>query len=101
MRNWTDGELDSLYEISGARPGWLSKLKTNMNISDDDETYLIWLDDAQADTQKKLKTWEAQIEREGGPEIALLETDAEKLVVFSAKSLRLRRGTKNQLRAED
>ena len=62
MRNWTDGQLESLYEIASEKPGWLSKLQTNMNVSDEDTRYLEWLDDRMQDMAKKVKKIEPESE---------------------------------------
>lgn len=62
MRNWTDSQLDSLYEIAVEKPGWLSKLQENMNVSEEDAKYLIWRDDNDA----PVKEWEDEIVRECG-----------------------------------
>jgi hypothetical protein len=81
MRNWTDSQLDSLYEIASEKPGWLSKLQTNMNVSDDDASYLIWRDENDAVVKEKLREWEDSFDRE----LDGLETAREKLSVVNAR----------------
>lgn len=62
MRNWTDSELESLYEIASEKPGWLSKLQTRMNVSEEDARYLEWLDDRMCDMAKKVSKLEVESE---------------------------------------
>jgi len=64
MRNWTDGELDCLYEIASVKPGWLSKLQTNMNVLEEDMHYLEWRDEAEAPLKEKLQEWEDSLDHE-------------------------------------
>lgn len=81
MRNWTDAELDCLYEIASVKPGWLSKLQTNMNVSEDDTRYLEWHDEAEAPVKEKLHEWENSLDHE----LDTLETAREKLGVVNAR----------------
>lgn len=85
MRNWTDSELESLYEIAVEKPGWLSKLQTNMNVSEDDTRYLEWLDDRMQDMAKKVSELEPESEESAAHQllkvndhINAIEREAEK-----------------------
>lgn len=85
MRNWTDLELESLYEIASGKLGWLSRLQENMKVSDEDIPYLRWLDDLECETRKKLKAWDEEIETYGGKEIYFEENEAKQFVMLTKK----------------
>jgi len=63
MRNWPDSELERIYEIAIEKPGWLSKLQTNMNVSEEDSRYLEWLDDQRREMTKKINELAPEDER--------------------------------------
>jgi hypothetical protein len=62
MRNWTEGQLECLYEIASRNPGWLSKLQTNMNVSEEDVRYLEWLDERMSEMAKKVEKLQSEPE---------------------------------------
>lgn len=47
--------MTALYEIANAKPAWLAKLRQSFHISDEDEAYLIWLDDYEGRLKRQLK----------------------------------------------
>lgn len=85
MRNWTDGELVSLYEIAGGKHGWLSKLQQNMKVSDEDAAYLVWFDEHERETQDKIKAWEEEIKSYGGKDIYFEENEGKQFVMLTQR----------------
>jgi hypothetical protein len=47
--------LCTLYEVAKEKPGWLSKLVTNCKISEEEEAFLIWLDEQMAAMDKRVR----------------------------------------------
>lgn len=85
MRNWTDSELESLYEIASVKNGWLSKLQQNMNVSAEDTRYLEWLDDRMTAMAQKVEAFKLEDESsvahqliEVNDHIHAIEKEAEK-----------------------
>lgn len=85
MRNWTDAELESLYEIVAGEPGWLSRLQKHMKISVEDEAYLHWFDEYERDTQDKLAIWQGEIDAYGGEEIYFQANEGKQFVLLTQK----------------
>lgn len=71
-------QLDELYERAHTAPGWLSCLLEAGAINSNDEKYLIWRDECDAETQGCLRTWAAQVERGGGIDMVNAETPSER-----------------------
>jgi hypothetical protein len=70
-----------LYERAKEKPGWLSRL--GATLSDSDLSYVEWLADCQTETDKRLREWDEEIDREGGPEIYNAETPEARIDVLS------------------
>lgn len=70
-------ELDELYERAHHSPGWLSYLLEAQTINEREAEYLVWRDEANAPTEAALRRFEANIERQGGIEVANAETKSD------------------------
>lgn len=85
MRNWSDSELESLYEVAGGKHGWLSRLQQNMKVSDEDAAYLCWFDEHERLTQTKIAAWEYEIESYGGKDIYFEENEGKQFALLTHK----------------
>lgn len=74
----TERELDELYERASPNNGWLSALVNAKAICPQEKRYLIWRDNCDAPTQRKLRIWTEQVERNGGIDMVNAETPQER-----------------------
>lgn len=74
----SERELDELYERAHKSPGWLGCLLEAKTINPSEERYLLWRDECDWETQKRLKVWTEQVERAGGIDMVNAETPSER-----------------------
>lgn len=72
---------DTLYDIASVKPGWLSKIETNINVSKEDIAYLEWRDDCDRPIKEKLREWESYFDAE----LDAIEEVGQKLAVVNAR----------------
>lgn len=70
----TERELDELYERASPQLGWLSYLLEAKAITPEEERYLVWRDNSDAETNIRLRIWTEQVERDGGIQLVNAET---------------------------
>lgn len=75
----TERELDELYDRASPHLGWLSYLLEAHAIDSEEEKYLVWRDDCDGETNRRLKLWTDQVEREGGVPMMSAETPIERM----------------------
>lgn len=75
-----ESTLCTLYEIASRKPGWLSKIQTVCDLSQDEIDFLCWLDEEETKMNKKVREMEAQLRRDGFDETLIdCETDEERM----------------------
>lgn len=82
-------KLDELYNRVSPHLGWLSYLLEAKAISPQEEAYLVWRDNCDTETKRRLSLWTEQVELSGGIAMVNAETSEERFSAICDVIIRL------------